>query len=739
MNNNLSNPEQKPSTQEKVYAEICGKVTYVNRRNRKLFKIHASQMDKDFRVLCNFFCPVIEGDAIYGLAEYVKDNRYGETLILVEEPFVILSQDKNSILQCFLTALRGTGFGNAKAFELFQMLELKCNKIANIVNTLDHMASIHNYHSKEKMLDTNYYEPYIQLISEAQMKKLLSWWYKHRVLRRLHLLGIYNREIKAARMDPNEMYKRCLEIPYTIYSLSIEKCDNIMRRIGKEPDPHIRHCANITRNMLDHMNDRAWSSTPSNYLVRSFPNITEHLDTLKDVFEVKTELHTAYLPYAYEVETGITDLVVNLIDGNTLPHALTEGELVFTRDDLSEDQKKATVKALQDNISIITGGAGCGKSTIIKEMVTNLERSGISYQVVSFTGKAVSRVREIIGKQDPMTMHMMLASKKTYDFQHLIIDEASMVTSPLFYKFVTKFDFPYRITLVGDNNQLTPIGWGCLFQSLIKSGIVPIYTLVHCHRTNTDIDNGILINAATIIEHAQEDYAGPPFEYTLTNNFNILEGDINVVRDLVLALRNCGTKNDDIMIISPYNKYLANINSSCQEIYNEDRRRIVDGRGVIWRIDDRVMMIENNYDLNVMNGDEGRVTDLTDTEILVNFKDGNKHIFQLSQELSEESLDHLEDHQKGKDITTASLIHSFAVSVHRSQGSEWDYVIIYIPEVTTGSFLNRNLMYTALTRAKKLVWLVGDYNTMARAATTPPPHRYDNLALRLSKTREIDL
>jgi len=450
---------------------------------------------------------------------------------------------------------------------------------------------------------------------------------------------------------------------------------------------------------------------------------------LKKEFEVKTELHTVYLPYAHEVEMGVTELISRLLKGPQLPNSVEEENISFERHDLSADQKRAIIGALHDNISIITGSAGVGKTTIIKEIVTNLERNDISYKVVSFTGKAVARVREVIGKKDPMTMHMMIASSKTFKFKHLIIDEASMVTTPLFYEFISKFDQDYRITLVGDVNQLTPIGWGALFSSLVNSETIPTYKLTKCHRTK---ENGILANATRIIEHSDPDYNGPPFEFEVTNDFQIFSGDVKMVGDLVKILQDQGVDSNKIKIISPYNRSLLEINNMCQTIYNVDNRSVKDNENRSWSINDKVMMIENNYTLDIMNGDEGDVIDLSQEagEIMIKFKDGHSHIFKISTEHSN-SEEYLEDHEEAQQVTTVSILHSFGVSVHRSQGSEWDYVILYIPEVSSTSFLNRNLLYTALTRARKFVWCIGDYNTMIRAATTSPPGRHDNLGLRL--------
>jgi exodeoxyribonuclease V alpha subunit len=724
-------------TQKKqVFAEVCGKVTYINTKNRKLFKIHAEKMNRTFRCFLSYdnpFCPIREGDAIFGLAEYTQDPRYGDTLNILQPPFVVLGEDKNTIIKNFTTALRGSGFGTMKAHKLLESIILKTGSITNAINNLDRMSSYYNY---KKESDPALIQSYSDIIKEKQMLRLLQWWYKNRNLRRLWLLGINNTEIRKSRMAPEEMYKVCLDNPYKLFSLSLDKCEDIANRTGKQPDPTTRKCAEISRSLNSYM-ERGWSGIPTGILVNMHPDVSQYVSKLKEEFSIKTELHTAYLPYPYEVEVGICDLVCELLDKTTLPHAMHPSEITYTRSDLSQDQKTAIEKALSENICVIKGGAGTGKTTTIKEIVHNLEEKGIKYKVVSFTGKAVARIREVIEKKEPMTMHLTItmSGKQKTEFNHLIIDEASMVTSELLYEFIEKFGSDYRITLIGDPNQLTPIGWGTMFDQLIKSGVVPTYTLSMCHRVD-GISSGILLNANSIVECSDPHYNGPPFEFDETDDFNIVDGDLDVVKELITILQDNGIPNDKITVICPFNKDLVQINKICQDIYNSIKRCVTDDQGTKWRINDRVMMTENNYKINVMNGEEGMITDLTASQLEVTFKDGSSHIFSLNT--LTDTDDEMEMGCK-KILTTSSLTHSFGVSVHRYQGSESDHVIFYIPESKPSKFLNRNLLYTGITRAKKIIWMVGDYDTMLRAATTAPAYRCDNLAKRLYEARTVEM
>jgi exodeoxyribonuclease V alpha subunit len=727
--------------QEKVLAEICGKVTYVNPKNNKLFQIHAEKMDKKFRCFLSYknpFCPVREGDALFGVAEYVEDARYGPTLNIIQPPFVMLGQDRETILSNFTSALRGSGFGPMKAQQLLDELILKTGSLNNAINTMDRLSSHFIYNKNE---DLTLLQPYSMIMKDTQMLKLFEWWYKNRNLRRLWLLGINNTEIKKANMAPESIYEFCLENPYKVVSLDLNKCDDIMNRIGKPTDPTVRKCGEVARKITEQMENNGWIGIPTGILVKMYPDVAQYIDILREEFDIKTELHTAYLSYPHEVETGLTELIVRLVDGPELPHSMNSHEITYTRNDLSSDQIEAIRGALSNNISIIRGMAGSGKTSVIKEIIHNLDEKGITYRVVSFTGKAVARIREVTERKEAMTMHMSITGsnkkQKSGQFTHLIIDEASMVTSELLYQFMQKFDHDYRITLIGDPHQLTPIGWGLMFEQTIKSCIVPVFTLTNCHRVDNE-DNGILLNANSIVECNEEDYNGPAFQFIETDSFNIVDGDISVIRDLINILKDSGIPDNNITVISPYNRDLIEINKMCQDIYNKGHRSVRDINGTVWALNDRVMMTENNYAINVMNGEEGKVTDVSVSHVQVTFKDGSSHMYDLnaspSKNNKEEGIE-----TNTKELTTSSLTHSFGVSVHRYQGSECDFVIFYIPESKPSKFLNRNLLYTGITRGKKIVWMVGDYNTMVRAATTAPAYRCDNLALRLKNTRTIEM
>jgi GTPase SAR1 family protein len=706
-------------------AEVSGKVVYVNPKNKSIFHIYAPNSNKKYTCIYEGFFLVHTGDAVQGQAFYNNTGKE-ETLTFKVPPFAIIGCDKESILTAIASALRGTGYSAKKGGMIYSILLKDAGSADKVVSLLSNFALHYSYESMS-------YDPYTLFSTTIDLKqfiKLCKYCYKNFVLRNLYLLGLNNKEINSSKYNPVELYDKILENPYTITSVTLDKCDSILSRCGKPVDMKFRDCGKIVRKIADMM-DNGFTCVPSNMLLRMFPSLVEYLPILKNEFGIETEMHSVYLSYAYQVETFMANKIKEMV--NSRPE-FEISKISYTRDDLSPEQKAAVEKSLNSNISVITGSGGSGKTCCIKELVHNLETNGIPYRIASFTGKAVARIREVTEKKEPATLHMMISQAKNKTktketFKCLILDEASMITVELLYEFLQTFKFNYSIIFVGDINQLPPISWGNLLESLIGCKIVPVTILKTVHRTGTNEDNGILINANRIVRFKNEtdDEDQQEFEFEITNNFKVIPGDLETVKNMLTVLKNNGIPSEKIVVISPYNRDLEIINDISSTLYNGNNRSINDAQKKLWRIADRVMLIENNYTVNLMNGSEGIVTDvdIVQEQISVKFAEAS-YIFKTCAVL--------EDDDGNKELNTKSLVHSFAVSVHRFQGSELDYVIGYIPTGNpSSSFLNSNLLYTLITRTKKIIWLIGDIETIVRSATTKPSWRCSNLTKRITE------
>lgn len=668
---------------------------------------------------CNFFCPVEEGDAI----SCIVRQDIGSALV-VKPPLVIIGKDTNTLMKFLKKTLR---VGENKASSIFQDL----NGYGNVHDVLC------------KLLDG---EIYISELIPAQISILKNAW-NRRMLRQLYLFGLTKRDINGTGIRKhNQILEQLLKNPFVLVNISMEKCIEILERQNKKPTDDQISCALIARTLYRNVMERGWTGTPSNFLTEEFPQAQKHINTLVEEYGVKMELRTIYLKKQYEVEVNLARIISEI---NTYPQV--EGPIVTRgKIELGEDQLKALTTSLTHPLSIITGGAGTGKTTMISEVVHNLEVRGKTYLLCSFTGKAVSRIKDTVGRPSTTINRYLAQTKKIGEHDklddmgiprypdYIIVDEASMVTMELFQSLLLcsmrELKYP-RIILIGDVNQLPPINWGSLLQGLLEAQVVPISYLLKNRRVYEveGEEDGILINASIILNTDTIEYA----EVKETINFTIIE-DTNNVEEVIKSFKESGEK---ISIITPYNKELNFLNNLCQQYYSDLTQSITDGRGDTWYVGDRVMMLVNNYEINVMNGEEGFITSVSPKGVVVEFF-GNTYgnvtkgqLFELAKkpennyEEDEESLE--------KEVSTRVLTRSFAITIHKSQGSEYDFIIFYLPSSREGSFLNKHLLYTAITRARRALFFIGSTDTYINAMLKKLPWRCCNFAKRLVEGRHI--
>lgn len=839
------------------YYEIQGGVEDVigrgsGKNGSTIFTIRTLEQQNKYRITCPFFCPVQPGDAIYALVKPLADGSY-ET---VRQPFVQVPVDKANVVQCFVRALRGTGFGAVSADILYEKLKKLAKEFgygeeslggsrnyeAPSVDTTSDSAAIHT-HTRPMLvvpaevrvmntfenvgegLVTNSKSRYqgdgvIAYLSEIantyhrnadrriierlingtnldenKIPKLLQWWHKSRSLRRLHLLGLTNREIEGCKLPLDDIYEVCLINPYRLAAIEIGKCETIMTSLGKVPTYIEKTCGQIIRKVHDYSLEKGWTGTPMTIMTRQFRDFHQFREFLIADYGLTIDCNLAYLPYQLKVEMVMTTYLDNLIKETAKLQNLPTVDLpqmetaVYECQTLTTEQKLSVLGALNNRICIITGGAGTGKTTVIREIVKNLQIREIPYITCAFTGKAVSRLQEVLQSKIAATMDRLISrSGQVPEFRHVIMDEGSMITTELLYRFVSTFPQEYRLTIVGDCNQLPPVSWGTLMKQLMISGRVPIYYLtdnqrIIPHRLDTisappsrgegseglepdepysapgdvDFDRTILENANALIDPHRD--LGLPLNFKQGPGFYQIEGSVETVTTIVKALHDTGISSDRIMAISPYNEYIREINSGFQTIYHESSHKYIDKRGLLWCVGDRVMMTKNNYTINVMNGTEGRVISITDEGVNIDFGDGATHLFRFysidpqvdfkpawkgglgasrGEALTEDDYD-------SSELTVDQLIHSYATTVHKSQGSEREFVIFYIPRKAgyngqgISSFLNINLFYTGVTRTKRSIWLVGDAVTIAQSTCNKQPPRHEALGYRLKNLRNPEL
>jgi len=404
-----------------------------------------------------------------------------------------------------------------------------------------------------------------------------------------------------------------------------------------------------------------------------------------------------------------------------------QGQLAVT---LADTQVAAVACAIENKAMIITGGPGTGKTTIINAVLKIFAKLKTRIMLAAPTGRAAKRMNETTGFE-AKTIHRMLEfspqqggfqrnEDKPLDCDVLIIDEASMIDTVLMYHLLKAIPPVATFILVGDVNQLPSVGAGNILRDIIASFAVPVVELDKIFRqaqTSRIIVNAHKINEG-VVPFLDTAYSDDPH-----NDFYFIEQeDPEKILDIIIELTKVRIPQrfgfdpvDEIQVLTPMHRGVVgsgNLNRKLQAVLNPGEGGITRGER-IHRVNDKVMQIRNNYDKEVFNGDIGRITAIEweDKEVMINF-DGRQVVYDFSD------LD--------------EIVPAYAVSVHKSQGSE--YAAVIIPIVTQHYILlQRNLIYTAVTRGKKLVVMVGSRKAMAiGVSNNKTQKRYTRLDYRLS-------
>ena len=388
---------------------------------------------------------------------------------------------------------------------------------------------------------------------------------------------------------------------------------------------------------------------------------------------------------------------------------------------MHEHQREAVKIAVNNGVSIITGGPGTGKTTIIKCILQIFKNMGKKVKLMAPTGRAAKRLSESTG-EDASTIHRALEmtggdenrflfntmTKLNYDV--IIVDEVSMVDSQLMYYLVRAIKRGAKLILVGDKDQLASVGAGNVLADILASECFAKMCLTQIYRQSEDsliIVNAHSINAGKMPElnNKSKDFF---FDKKETNE-DVLSSIINMCTTRIPKF--LGVDSSRVQVLAPMKAGVVgidNINKCLQDELNPSslKKMEIETDKVIYRTGDRVMQITNNYErewtrsdgqkgAGVFNGDIGVIIniDINTNEVVVEFEDSRIARY-LKNDLSELTL-------------------SYAITIHKSQGSEFDCVII---PVVSGPpmLLTRNLLYTAVTRAKKMVVLIGTKQCIAR-------------------------
>jgi exodeoxyribonuclease V alpha subunit len=377
---------------------------------------------------------------------------------------------------------------------------------------------------------------------------------------------------------------------------------------------------------------------------------------------------------------------------------------------LAEKQLEALRCSVENKVVVITGGPGTGKTTIINAIIKIFSRLKLKIRLAAPTGRAAKRMSETTG-YEAGTIHRLLEfsfqkggfqknEKKPLDCDLLIVDEASMIDTILMHHMLKAVPPRATFILVGDVNQLPSVGAGSILNDIIESGSVSVVKLNEIFRQAKG--SRIIVNAHKINDGIIPSFKTPAPSDCANDFYFIQQEDPEKVLEIILELTRERIPRrfnfdpvEDIQVLTPMHRGVAgagNLNKKLQEALNPGENIIIRGdRG--FRINDKVMQIKNNYDKEVFNGDIGKITKIiADEQALVISFDGREVVYEFA------GLD--------------EIVLAYAVSVHKSQGSEYPAVVIPIL-IQHYMLLQRNLIYTAVTRGKSLVVIVGTRKALA--------------------------
>ena len=729
--------------------ELCGiieKITYKNEQNGYTVSIVRSETE---RVTVVGILPFLsEGENAKFIGKYIVHPTYGRQFSA--DSFERIAPKSAADILRYLSSGIIKGVGPATATRIVQKFGADSLKI--IENNPEELSILRGI-SREKALAIS--EEYRKQYGISEIMLLLAP-YEVSVENCITIFkALASNASDIIRENPYILCNKDIDFPF-------EKAERIAYDFGISSDNESRLSAGIEyilrRNLLN-----GHTCLPRNKLISVAINLLEsdelRLENICDkmiesrIVRTKTVDKTDFimLPEYYFAEEYISARLyaakkyINNCDTiNDLEIDYVENKLGIKFEALQRDAIK---QSFNNGIMVLTGGPGTGKTTTLNAIIELFEQRNANIQLAAPTGRAAKRMTELTGRQ-AKTIHRLLEAEWTSDEKHkfcrnernplecdvIIIDEASMIDSLLFESLLHALRISCRIILVGDVDQLPSVSAGNVLNDILETNHFSSTSLKKVFRQA--MESAIITNAHAIINETEPDFSNKGNDFFIMRRNNAYDVCATLIELCSERLQNAYgfDATSDIQVLCPSRRAqtgTVNLNNLLQETLNpkKDNMPQISYKGVYFREGDKVMQIKNNYDLpwerdngeigsGVYNGDVGYIVkiDLRGGIVKVKFDDRTATYF----------TDNM-----------AELELAYAITVHKSQGSEFDCVIIPLMDIPS-QLMYRNLLYTAVTRAKKMLIIVGDENIYIKmAANNRKTLRYTMLKEFINENAEI--
>jgi len=590
-------------------------------------------------------------------------------------------------------------------------------------------------------------------IGPERRKKIKEAWAEQKSVREimvfLHTHGVgTSRAVRIYKAYGDEAVAKVKANPYVlardIQGIGFATADALAQRLGFGKDSVLRAAAGLRHTLLE-QSEAGHCALPQEALLENACRLLEvDLLTVKEglarllaneelVADAITGEDLIYLPYLHRAEVDSAAILRRMAASpSRLPPIDLDKAIAWaetkTGKQLAPGQKGAISLAFQKRLLVITGGPGVGKTTLLNSLLLILHAKKVKTLLCAPTGRAAKRLAESTGLP-AQTIHRLLGKKpdggdpRSLHCDVLIVDESSMIDLPLFARLMKALHPDTHLILVGDIDQLPSVGPGLVLSNAIESGCFAVARLTEIFRQAADsriITGAHRINEGQLPEWPQKGEAGDFYFMERSDAESIRQTILELASVRLPAKLHCDPKKD-IQILAPMNRGslgTQEMNRALQEMLNPANGTSpgVERFGWIFRAGDKVIQTRNNYDKEVFNGDIGQVAQVhpEDKELEVRFD--QRTVLYDFHELDELNL-------------------AYAITIHKSQGSEFPVVIIPLA-MQQFLLLQRNLLYTGVTRGKKMVVLVGENRALRHAVrNAQSSQRYSGLLTRL-KARE---